>query len=100
MVECMRREIERGFFLTKMLQRRCNILHIQKSEVPPNLKASPASAGGSVPAGALGSSIKQQANWKQHRAKALWLIQNLLNSVGKFSFMQKSLQVCPFILNR
>lgn len=103
MVECTRRETKRGFFFTNMLQMRCNSIHTQRSEIPPNLKVSPASAGGSVPAVALGSSIKQQANWKQHRAKALWLkslIQNLPHSVGKLSFMQKPLQICPFILNR
>lgn len=72
MVECTRRETKRGIFLTKMLQKKCNILHTQKSEVPPNLKVSPASAGGSMPAVALGSSIKEQANWKQHRAKGLF----------------------------
>jgi len=75
----------------------------ERSEVPPNLKASPASAGRSVPAVAVGSSIREQANWKQHKAKALRLkslIQNLLNSVGKLLFMQKPLKVCSFILSR
>lgn len=39
-----------------------------------------------MPTAAVGSSIKQQTNWKQHKTKALWLtslIQKLLNSVEK-----------------
>lgn len=103
------KETERGFFLSKMLQR-SNIPHQHRkwpgvasaaassiSEVPPNCRASCASAGGLMPTAADGSSIKQQANWKRHKTKALWqtsLIQKLLNSVEKLfvDAMQKALK--------